>query len=37
MKINGIYNCDLNGGGQFKEYSTNTIHTLLYFDIITRS
>lgn len=37
MKINGIYNCDLNGGGQLKEYSTNTIHTLLYFDIITRS
>ena len=37
MKINGIYNCDLNGGGQLKEYSTNTIHTLLYFDITTRS
>lgn len=37
MTIEGIYNCDLNGGGQLREYATNTIHTLLYFDIITKS
>ena len=35
--ITGIYKCILNGGGQLKEYSTNTIHTLMYFDILTRS
>lgn len=32
-----IFQCDLNGGGQLKEYETDTIHTLMYFDLITRS
>lgn len=35
--IDGIYKCVLNGGGSLYEGSTNTFHTLLYFDIITRS
>lgn len=37
IKINGIYNCDLNGGGQEVEFETNTIHTFLYFNLVTRS
>lgn len=32
-----IYKCELNGGGMMYDDATNTVHTLLYFDIITRS
>lgn len=28
---------DVNGGGRLFEYETNTIHTLVYFEFITRS
>lgn len=37
QKIDGIYQCNLNGGGQLRDDNTKTIHTLLYFDILTRS
>lgn len=37
MKINGMYSCQLNGGGQLRDAGTETIHTILYFDYITKS
>lgn len=36
-KIEGILSCELNGGGSLKEYGTNTIHSLMYFNLTTRS
>ena len=33
----GYKSCELNGGGALKDADTNTIHTLLYFDITTKS
>lgn len=37
MKIDNIYQCETNGGGRLMEYETDTIHTLIYFNYITRS
>ena len=37
IKIDGILNCDNGGGGQLYDYDTETIHTLIFFDITTRS
>ena len=36
-EIDGINKVELNGGGQLKDFETNTIHTILYFDVIIRS
>lgn len=33
----GYKSCELNGGGTLKDAETATIHTLLYFDIVTKS
>ena len=33
----GYKSCELNGGGALKDADTNTIHTLLYFDIVKKS
>ena len=36
-KLDGIYKCVQNGGGTLKNYETNTIHTMMYFDVIERT
>ena len=33
----GYKSCELNGGGTLQDADTNTIHTLLYFDIVKKS
>lgn len=35
--IDGITDCELNGGGSLYEGGTKTYHTLLYFEYIQRS
>lgn len=35
--MEGLYACELNGGGTLKDEGTKTIHTILYFDLIVRS
>lgn len=35
-KIEGISSIVLNGGGVMKDYETNTIHRLLYFDVVMK-
>lgn len=36
-KIDGIYQCSVNGGGQLQDKGTHTVHTILYLEYITRS
>lgn len=36
-KIDGVYKCSINGGGQLEDLGTGTIHTILYLDYIQRS
>lgn len=33
-KIEGIASIELNGGGVLKDYNTNTIQRLMYFDVV---
>lgn len=37
MKIEGIYEGNMNGGGTLWDEGTQTIHSLLYYEFITRS
>lgn len=37
QKSENILTCQLNGGGSLKDYNTNTVHNIMYFDLITRS
>lgn len=37
QKVQGLNSVELNGGGTLKDYSTNTIHSLLYFIIKIKS
>ena len=37
IKINGLFECVLNGGGSLYDFDTKTVHTLLYFNCITGS
>lgn len=37
MKIDGIYEGNMNGGGTLVDEGTQTIHSLLYFEYITKS
>lgn len=32
-KVNGFTNIELNGGGVMKDYQTNTVQKVLYFDV----
>lgn len=36
-EIDGVNKVTVGGGGQLKDFETNTVHTLLYLDIIIRS
>lgn len=36
-KVEGIYECRQNGGGRLYEGGTQMYHTIMYFDVITRS
>lgn len=35
--INGINSITLNGGGSLKDYETNTVQIIMYFDIVSKS
>lgn len=37
MSMDGLLACEVNGGGILKDDETETIHTILYFDLIVRS
>ena len=37
QKIDGIYACQVNGGGLLIDNETDTIHTLVNFDLVIRS
>ena len=36
-KIKGINSIILNGGGTLKDYETNTVQIIMYFDIVSKS
>ena len=35
-KVNGFASIELNGGGVMKDYQTNTIQKVLYFDVVKK-
>lgn len=37
MEIEGIYNSNMNGGGVLFDEGTQTVHTIIYFEYLTRS
>lgn len=36
-KLDGVYSCQINGGGQLYDAGTDTVHTIIYFEYTART